>query len=82
VAGVHDDILTQLSRIDALRADVLRGRNQEARVATGDLDGAMEDLEVLLGRPGLTTVWELRLDPIYDPLRGRADFQALVAGGA
>lgn len=33
----------------------------------------------LLEMPGLTTAWE-RLDPFYDSLRGRKDFQALVGG--
>lgn len=51
------------------------------RVVTGDPDGAMENLRELLSRPGFTTTWELRLDPIYDPLRGRADFQEIVGGG-
>jgi TolB-like protein len=51
------------------------------RVVTGDADGAMQDLRELLARPGFTTAWELRLDPIYDPLRGRTDFQDIVGGG-
>jgi hypothetical protein len=51
------------------------------RIATGELDGAVADLRELLVRPGLTTAWELRLDPIYDPLRERADFQELLAAG-
>ncbi len=58
---------------------MLRQRAQ-IRVVAGDLDGAVSDLRKLLELPGLTTVWELRLDPFYDSLRGRADFQELVAG--
>jgi hypothetical protein len=42
----------------------------------------VSDLRVLLAMPGLTTTWELRMDPICDPLRERPDFQALIAEGA
>ncbi|MCG6957996.1 MAG: tetratricopeptide repeat protein [Gemmatimonadetes bacterium] len=52
------------------------------RVVVGDAAGAVEDLRRLLEGPGLTTVWELRLDPFYDSLRGRKDFQELVGGGS
>jgi hypothetical protein len=51
------------------------------RVVIGDLDGAMSDIVELLDQPGFTSVWELRLDPIYDPLRERSDFQALISEG-
>jgi len=50
------------------------------RIVVGDLDGAVADLRRLLGLPGWTSVNELRLDPFYDSLRGRSDFQALIAG--
>ncbi len=48
------------------------------RIVAGEPAGAVDDLQRLLGMPGLTTVWELRLDPMYDLLRGRKDFQVLV----
>lgn len=69
--------------LDKDATDGVLFRRQRALIllASGDLDGAIADLRLLLSRPGLTTAWELRLDPIYDPLRGRPDFQALVAGG-
>lgn len=38
----------------------------------------VRDLERLLREPGGMFVHDLRLDPIYDALRGRADFRALV----
>jgi tetratricopeptide (TPR) repeat protein len=43
-------------------------------IMVGDYDQAMEQL-------GNTHwgYWELKLDPVYDPLRERADFQALMA---
>ena len=40
----------------------------------------LADLPVLLPASGLTTRSELGLDPICDPLRDRADFQALSNG--
>lgn len=48
------------------------------RIVTGDHDGAVADLRDLIARPGYTNPWELRLDPIYDPLRERSDFQQLL----
>lgn len=51
------------------------------RLVTGDLNGAMDDLEVLMALPGMRSVWELRLDPVYDPLRNRADFESLITQG-
>jgi hypothetical protein len=59
--------------------DFLRQRTL-VRTLAGDHAGAVADLRTLLAVPSYTTVHELRLDPIYDPLRGREDFQALVSG--
>jgi TolB-like protein len=50
------------------------------RIVVGDLEGAVADLRRLLELPGWTTVTELRMDPFYDSLRDRPDFQALLAG--
>ena len=50
------------------------------RIVAGDPTGAVDDLRRLLGMPGPTTAWELRLDPFYDSLRGRKDFRELVGG--
>jgi tetratricopeptide (TPR) repeat protein len=49
-------------------------------VLSGDTTRALSLLERLISEPGLNvTVWRLRLDPLYNPLRNNPRFQALVA---
>ncbi len=50
-----------------------------AYIILGENSRAIEILERLLARPGWLTVWKLRLDPVYDPLRKDARFQALLS---
>jgi hypothetical protein len=45
---------------------------------TGRHDEAIERLEYLLSVPSDLSVWSLRLDPAWDPLRGNPSFEALV----
>ena len=45
----------------------------------GEYDAAIDRLESLLSVPSLTAVPWLRIDPIWDPLRDNARFQALLA---
>lgn len=45
---------------------------------TGHADAAVERLAHLLALPGPLSVWELRLDPMWDPLRGKPGFQRLI----
>ncbi|MFQ5605709.1 MAG: tetratricopeptide repeat protein, partial [bacterium] len=47
-------------------------------IMLGEYDQAMDYLETLLSIPSQLTVWRLKLDPRYDPLRDLPRFQALV----
>jgi Flp pilus assembly protein TadD len=55
--------LTDLARIEAM---------------TGREDAAIDRLERLLSIPSDLSVWSLRLDPAWDPLRANPRFEALV----
>jgi serine/threonine protein kinase/tetratricopeptide (TPR) repeat protein len=46
---------------------------------TGDAEGAMDEIERLLAEPSHVTIHTLRLDPLWDPIRGNVRFQALLA---
>jgi len=48
---------------------------------TGRHDEAIERLEYVLSVPSDISVWMLRLDPAWDPLRGNPRFKALVGEG-
>jgi tetratricopeptide (TPR) repeat protein len=53
----------------------------EMLVLLGDHDAAVERLAYLLSVPSEVTAGRLRLDPLYDPLRGHPSFRRLLAGG-
>ncbi len=68
-----------------LTKDAVRGiypliARAEVCTLLGDQDAAIEQLELLLSlrAPKFVTVPLLRLDPIYDPLRGNPKFQELL----
>ncbi len=50
----------------------------EVQIGIGDFDSAVGTLEELLAYPGLLSVPILEHDPLWDPLRGRPDFQRLL----
>lgn len=50
-----------------------------AYIFAGKYSEAINLLDDLLRKPGTVTVWKLRLNPLYDPLRSNARFQKLVA---
>ncbi|MEE8186394.1 MAG: protein kinase, partial [Nitrososphaerales archaeon] len=47
----------------------------------GEYDLALEQLELLLSIPSSISTWTLKLEPLFDPLRGYPRFQKLVAEG-
>ncbi len=51
----------------------------QAAVLAADTDQALNLLEQLIPMPGYLTVWDLRLDPLYNPLGSNRRFQALLA---
>jgi tetratricopeptide (TPR) repeat protein len=46
----------------------------------GDAEAALDEIERLLAGPSWLSVHTLRLDPVWDPLRGNPRFERLVAG--
>ena len=85
--GLREDALREaqwLERSEVYRNDFYLGRGVAKKRAgilaqAGDTQGALDEIERLLGGPSDLTVYELRLHPIWDPLRSNPRFQALVA---
>jgi hypothetical protein len=85
--GRRNDALREarwLQESEVYRDDAYSGPNvAEARAQilaqVSDTEGALDEIERLLGGPSYVTVHTLRLDPLWDPLRDNPRFQALVA---
>ncbi|MEM6794409.1 MAG: protein kinase, partial [Acidobacteriota bacterium] len=67
--------------LDAYEGPSYRIHRAHVHVLLSEPEEAVERLAELLQIPSRLSVPLLRLDPRWDPLRGRADFQALIAGG-
>jgi TolB-like protein len=47
-------------------------------IIVGEYEKAIDQIETLLSIPSQLTKWRLKLDPIYDPLRGEQRFQKII----
>ena len=81
-SGKHDEAVREINR---LVSDPRRPMNKieheevaEACVLAREYDCAMTQISAAMTDPYVLNAELLRLDPVWDPLRGRADFQKLV----
>ncbi len=66
---------------DAMDGPVYSARLAEIYTIVGDCDAAIDKLEYLLEIPAGVHVGELKVDPVWDPLRDHLRFQKLLEGG-
>ena len=64
---------------DAEGAGYLRANLARIYVLLDQRDAAIDQLEIVLSRPGPLSAGWLRADPFWDPLRGNPGFQRLAA---
>jgi tetratricopeptide (TPR) repeat protein len=85
--GRHEDALREGRRavelmpvsVDAVRGPTRRVELAEIYMIVGDFDRAVDELELLLETPAsYITLPRLRLDPMWDPLRGFQRFEKLI----
>jgi hypothetical protein len=65
---------------DAGYAQFAVGIVAQVEVGAGRYDRAIDHLEELLSHPSYLSVGWLRVDPVWDPLRGNPRFRRLVEG--
>ena len=82
---LHEEGLPRLQTLPprvtrSIREDLQQQGQVPARDALPDqvLERRQQEVEQLLTRPSLLTVHTLRLDPLWDPLRGNPRFEALL----
>ena len=63
---------------DAFEGPTLGARLAVVYTMVGEDEAALDQIEYLLSIPSLMTVWTLRLDPTWDPLRDNPRFKKLV----
>jgi TolB-like protein/predicted Zn-dependent protease len=63
---------------DAIQVRVAEVALAQVQMLGGDTDSAIGTLEKSLQQPAGATVAQLRLDPVWDPLRGKPRFDALL----
>ena len=68
------------TEMDAANGPYFRFQVARIFIQAGQYDRALNLIEPLLGRPGDLTPGWLRIDPIFDPLRGNPRFDRLAAG--
>jgi TolB-like protein/Flp pilus assembly protein TadD len=70
---------SQVYREDALTRGRLAEFRAQILAQAGDPEGALNEIERLLAGPSFLSVYTLRLDPLWDPLRSNPRFQALLS---